>query len=322
MKHLTKIETARWLAGHDDYCIITHRRPDGDTLGSSAALCRVLRGMGKSAHILANPEMTDKYRALHEGLTSGAVAPGATVVSVDLAAETMFPASCADLTDRVELLIDHHGSNSGYAREGLVEENTAACGEIIYDLMLELGAEMTTEIAEAIYTAVSTDTGCFRYSNTTAHSHAVAGRMIAAGCDFKMINRVMFEIKSQSRIAMEKEVLATMEYHFNKKVALVYITRDMMERTGALDSELEEIASMPRQIEGVLVGATLRQRDDGYKISLRSGEEIDSAAICGKLGGGGHRCAAGCFVKGNLEHAKKEILAVVGETLGYGEEKC
>ena len=146
--------------------------------------------------------------------------------------------------------------------------------------------------------------------------------MIAAGCDFKMINRVMFEIKSQSRIAMEKEVLATMEYHFNKKVALVYITRDMMKRTGALDSELEEIASMPRQIEGVLVGATLRQRDDGYKISLRSGEEIDSAAICGKLGGGGHRCAAGCFVKGNLEHAKKEILAVVGETLGYGEEKC
>ena len=184
------------------------------------------------------------------------------------------------------------------------------------------GAELTKDIANCIYTGVSTDTGCFRYSNTTAHSHAVAGRMIAAGCDFKMINRVMFEIKSQSRIAMEKEVLATMEYHFNKKLALVYITRDMMERTGALDSELEEIASMPRQIEGVVVGATLRQRDDGYKISLRSGEETDCAAICGMLGGGGHRCASGCFVKGSLEHAKEEIISVVGKALGFGEDKC
>ena len=224
---------------------------------------------------------------------------------------------------KIDLCIDHHSSNKHYAKDWYVRNDNAAAAEIMENVCAGLsGVKLTKLIADCIYTGVSTDTGCFRYSNTTAHSHAVAGRMIAAGCDFKMINRVMFEIKSQSRIAMEKEVLATMEYHFNKKVALVYITRDMMERTGALDSELEEIASMPRQIEGVLVGATLRQRDDGYKISLRSGEEIDSAAICGKLGGGGHRCAAGCFVKGNLEHAKKEILAVVGETLGYGEEKC
>ena len=306
----------------DDIVILTHRNPDGDTLGSAFALHYILKQLGKRSRVVCHDGFPKQFSYLLLEYEPEDFEPKA-VVAVDIADEQLFGENLNEYKGKVDLCIDHHGSNKHYAKNWLVRDTAAASCEIIEDICYGFEeTQLTKIIADCIYTGVSTDTGCFRYSNTTAHSHAVAGRMIAAGCDFKMINRVMFEIKSQSRIAMEKEVLATMEYHFNKKVALVYITRDMMERTGALDSELEEIASMPRQIEGVLVGATLRQRDDGYKISLRSGEEIDSAAICGKLGGGGHRCAAGCFVKGNLEHAKKEILAVVGETLGYGEEKC
>ena len=131
-----------------------------------------------------------------------------------------------------------------------------------------------------------------------------------------MINRAMFEVKSFSRIAIEREVLNTLELYFDNRCAVVAITKDMMERTGAEESELEGVAAMPREVEGVLVGITLRQRDNGYKISVRSGEEVDASVLCGKLGGGGHRCAAGCFVEGNLENAKKTVLKMVAESLG------
>ena len=130
----------------------------------------------------------------------------------------------------------------------------------------------------------------------------------------------MFELKSLSRIAIEKEVLNTVEYHFKKRCALVYITSDMMERTGALDSELEGVAAMPREIEGVEVGITLRQRDNGFKISLRTGDEVDASVLCGRLGGGGHRCAAGCFVPGDLKTAKAAILEAVKEAFNDGED--
>ena len=317
MKHLTKIETARWLAGHDDYCIITHRRPDGDTLGSSAALCRVLRGMGKSAHILANPEMTDKYRALHEGLTSGAVAPGATVVSVDLAAETMFPASCADLTDRVELLIDHHGSNSGYAREGLVEENTAACGEIIYDLMLELGAEMTTEIAEAIYTAVSTDTGCFRYANTTAHTLRVAAACLEAGADTYRINKELFETSRLSRLKLNAYLAQHLEILGDGRIALCQIPLEVEQETGVQEDDMENVSNFAENVEGVKLAVTFRTEPGGAtKISARSVPGYNSSAVCAELGGGGHVGAAGARLECGQAQAREQVLKVL-KKLGY-----
>ena len=223
----------------------------------------------------------------------------------------------------VELCIDHHASNKHYAKDWLVRSSAAACAEIIEDICYSFEEViLTTRIANCIYTGVATDTGCFRYSNTTGHSHSVAGRMIKAGCDFAMINRVMFELKSPSRIAMEKEVLNTIEYHFNKQCALVYITKDMMERTGALDSELEGVAAIPRQIEGVEVGITFRERDDGFKVSLRTGDLIDASVICARLGGGGHRCASGCNVEGTLEEAKAAVLASVKESLGLSEDEA
>ena len=318
---LTMEQCCKRLENMDDIAVLCHRNPDGDTLGCAFALKYMLEQLGKRVQVKSHDGFPKQYSYMYP--KSQPEFEPKFIVAVDVADEELLGSSMDKYKGKIDLCIDHHSSNKHYAKDWYVRNDNAAAAEIMENVCAGLsGVKLTKLIADCIYTGVSTDTGCFRYSNTTAHSHAVAGRMIAAGCDFKMINRVMFEIKSQSRIAMEKEVLATMEYHFNKKLALVYITRDMMERTGALDSELEEIASMPRQIEGVLVGATLRQRDDGYKISLLSGEEIDSAAICGKLGGGGHRCAAGCFVKGSLEHAKEEIISVVGKALGFGEDKC
>ncbi len=318
---ITVQQCCKRLEQMDDIAVLCHRNPDGDTLGCAFALKYMLEQLGKRVRVESHDGFPKQYSYMYPENQSEFEPK--FVVAVDVADEELLGSSMDKYKGRVDLCIDHHSSNKHYAKEWCVRSDNAAAAEIMEDICAGLsGVKLTKLIADCIYTGVSTDTGCFRYSNTTAHSHEVAGRMFAAGCDFKMINRVMFELKSPSRIAIEKEVLSTMEYHFDKKFALVYITREMMERAGALDSELEEIASMPRQIEGVLVGATLRQRDDGYKISLRSGEEIDSAELCGRLGGGGHRCASGCFVKGSLEEAKKAIIAVVGTALGYGEKEC
>lgn len=317
---ITVAECCEKLREMDDIVILCHRNPDGDTLGSGFALHYILKQLGKRSRVECHDGFPKQYSYMFRDYAPEEFEPRA-LVAVDIADEQLFGERLEKYCGRVDLCIDHHGSNKHYAKDWIVRETAAATAEVMEDICY--GFEeitLTKEIADCIYTGVSTDTGCFRYSNTTGHSHAVAGRMFKAGCDFAMINRVMFELKSLSRIAIEKEVLNTVEYHFNKRCALVYITSDMMERTGALDSELEGVAAMPREIEGVEVGITLRQRDDGFKISLRTGDEVDASVLCGRLGGGGHRCAAGCFVPGDLETAKAAILEAVKEAFNDGED--
>ena len=304
----------------DDIVILSHRNPDGDTLGSAFALHYILNQLGKRSRVECHDGFPKQYSYLLLDYKSEDFEPKA-VVAVDIADEQLFGENLEKYRGKVDLCIDHHGSNKHYAKDWLVRDTAAACCEVIEDICYGFEeVELTKIIADCIYTGVSTDTGCFRYSNTTGHTHAVAGRMFKAGCDFVMINRAMFEVKSFSRIAIEREVLNTLELYFDNRCAVVCITKDMLIRTGAEESELEGVAAMPREVEGVLVGITLRQRDNGYKISVRSGEEVDASVLCGKLGGGGHRCAAGCFIEGDLDTAKKTILELVSESLAEVKE--
>ena len=308
------------LRGMDDIVILSHRNPDGDTLGSAFALHYILKQLGKRSRVECHDAFPKQYSYLLLDYKPEDFEPKA-VVAVDIADEKLFGENLEKYCGKVDLCIDHHGSNKHYAKNFLVRDTAAACCEIIEDICYGFEeAELTKIIADCIYTGVSTDTGCFRYSNTTGHTHAVAGRMFKAGCDFVMINRAMFEVKSFSRIAIEREVLNTLELYFENRCALVYITKDMLKRTGAEESELEGVAAIPREVEGVEVGITLRQRDNGYKVSVRSGDEVDASVLCEKLGGGGHRCAAGCFIEGDLDTAKKTVLKIVAESLGEVNE--
>ena len=167
---MTRSECAAWLLSHDNYCILTHGRPDGDTLGSASALCLGLRQLGKTAYILDNPGTTPYLGRCILGLTKTAPEIGDTLVSVDVASPQMLPIIHRDYADRVRLRIDHHASATPFTELELVEPETAACGEIIYELLMEMGVELTKEMAWRLYIALSTDTGCFRYANTTAHT--------------------------------------------------------------------------------------------------------------------------------------------------------
>ena len=191
MATMTTAEAARVLAERDHFAIATHRRPDGDTLGTAALLCRGLRQLGKTAHVLENPETTPKYQFVVEGLTKPREEKGDTIVCVDVASPGMLPVNGKTVTP--DLRIDHHGSASSFAKLEWVEPDTAACGEIVFDLLTELGVEMDKNIANAVYTAVATDTGCFRYANTTSHSFATAAACAWISNDIYGINQTLFE---------------------------------------------------------------------------------------------------------------------------------
>jgi phosphoesterase RecJ-like protein len=312
-------ECCEELAGMDDVVLLCHQNPDGDTLGSAFALHYLLHQLGKRSRVECADGFPKRYTFLWREYEPEEFAPK-FAVAVDVADEQLLGSLAERYQGRIDLCIDHHNSNQFYAKKTLLQPEAAAVAELVAAIAGEFPqARLTKQIADCIYTGISTDTGCFCYSNTTAHTHVVAAEMFEAGCDYAAINYVMFEQKSLSRIAIEKEVLNTVEYHFDNLCALVWITAEMMERTGAFDAELEGVAAIPRQIEGVEAGITLREKDNGFKISLRTSEQVDASAICGSLGGGGHRCAAGCFIEGSLDTAKKQILAAVGEALGCRE---
>ena len=171
------------LQGADDILILSHRRPDGDTAGCAGALCRALRQIGKTAYILENPEITKRYMPLIVPCYPPEGFQPQFVVSTDIAEEKLFPDTAEPYKGKVDLVIDHHRSNLGFGKQNLVRPDAGACAEVLYDVIMALGVKLTTDIAECVYIGVSTDTGCFKFSNTTAHTHAVAAACLTAGID-------------------------------------------------------------------------------------------------------------------------------------------
>ena len=316
MKILTRADAARFLLEHDHFAILSHRRPDGDTVGSSAALCRGLRQLGKTAHVLVNKEVTPRFAWLHEGLTKPWVEEGDTVVSVDVASPEMLPADFRPLLGKIALRIDHHSSATSFTEQELVDGDSASCAEVVWDVLELMGVKADRALAEAVYVGVSTDTGCFKFANTTARTHEIAAKLITAGASLVKLNNILFESKSRSRLAIERLALESLEYSFGGRCATVYLTKEQIAETGADGTDLEGITSLPRMIEGVEVGITIRQQPTGsYKVSVRTVTGVDASAICAHLGGGGHKQAAGCELLGSLDNAKAALLTEVEKAL-------
>lgn len=313
MKALTLNEAAEFLKQRDRYVILTHRRPDGDTTGCAAALCRGLRALGKEAHVLDNPQFTPKLRPYVQGLTVQAVSSEATVVSVDIAAEGLFPFNATEYLDRVELLLDHHDRNSGFAKVGYVDASAAACGEIILELLKLLGIQPDKETAEALYLAISTDTGCFRYSNTAANTLTAAAFCKSCGADTFSINRIFFMTKRPARLKLDAYLANSAEFYNHGTVVLNTIPDALRRELELTQDDIDDISGFGREIEGVELAVMIRREAEGGKLSIRSSPAYDASAICARLGGGGHKAAAGATVPGGIEEAKAAILKVLRE---------
>ena len=311
---MTRTEFCAFLRGHDNFVILTHRRPDGDTIGSAAALCRGLRQIGKTAFVLTNEQFTPRFGPFLDGLTCEALPAGATVISADIASEGLLSFDAVRLQLMPVCAVDHHGSNS-LACPKLVEADKAACGEIVYAVLTELGVTVTKQIAECLYTAISTDTGCFKFSNTTANTHRTAAALIAAGADVYPINKLFFDTKSFARLRLEAKLTDTMEFYAGGAVGVCMMPKNLLAEFTVTEDDLDSISGFARSIEGVRIGIMIREVEDGLgKISLRTEAPYDASAICQRLGGGGHAAAAGASVPGGIEGAKAAILQALRDS--------
>lgn len=299
----------------DNIVILTHKSPDGDTLGSSFALCRALLKLGKKARVECSDAFPKKYGYLYDGIEFPDFEPQLIVAS-DIATENLLGEKLLKYKGKVGLCIDHHPSNEKYAAFTVLNPTAAANCETFPELISLLEVNIDSNIANCIYTGLATDSGCFRFSNTTAKTLQIAAHMIELGADNARINKLLFETMSKARIEMERLVFGTLEYHFDGRAALIAITHEMYEKTGLGESETEGLPSIPARIEGVLAGITVKEKGDGfYKISLRTSGGLNASRICSKFGGGGHSCAAGCELSGSLESVKAAILSAVEEAL-------
>ena len=312
MKSLNRAEAAGFLLVNDNFCILTHRRPDGDTVGSAAALCLGLRKLGKQAWVLKNEEISDRFGWLVEGLTKEAVEEHDIVVSVDVASPGMLPKCFAPLAETCRLRIDHHGSATSFTPEELVDADSASCAELVCDVLAILGVEMDKNIAEAVYVGMSTDTGCFRFANTTAHSFTVAAVCAKAGADIYGLNQQLFETNSLPKLRMHAWMIENMKLLDDGKLSIVAIPRAVEELLRVTDDDMDNISSYPRTVAGVRMAATLRQTKDGEtKISVRAIPGYDAAAVCAYFGGGGHKGAAGASTHMGLEEAAEKLKDIM-----------
>lgn len=306
---------AKTLLSKDKIIILTHRSPDGDTIGSGYALAMALRKLGKNVKVDCTDPFPEKYSYFIDKLEKLEF-DEEFVVSVDIADTKLLGEKLSDYADKIDLCIDHHGSNTKYAKEYYVEASAAAAAQVIAKLIRLMNVEFDKDIANAIYTGITTDTGCFRYTNVTAETHRIAADMIDCGAESGMINRLMFETKSRSRLEIERRVMDSIQFYLDGRCAIAYATIDMMKESGAVDNDMEGVSSLPRQIEGVMAGITLREKNNGkFKVSVRTTDELDASAICANFGGGGHKAAAGCMITGTLNEAIEQIIEVVRQAL-------
>ena len=310
---MTRNDCARWLAEHDDYVILTHRRPDGDTIGSAAALCLGLRQLGKRAHVLENREASAVVGQLLEGVTCPAAGPSDTVVSVDMASPSMFTREAAHLVDRCALRIDHHDTGVSYTPNELVDSGAAACGDIIYDVLLTMGVTLDRAIAKALYVAVSTDTGCFRYANTNAHAYQVAAACAATGADLYPLTQALFDTNSLGKLKLQGWMVTNAHIFAEGRAAVCAIPRSLED--SVTKDDLEGIPGFLRSIEGVKISATIRQTEDGAKMSVRAVPGYDATVICGQFGGGGHKGAAGASTKMGLAELEQAVIEALKKYL-------
>ncbi len=304
-------QAAQALREANDILVLSHKAPDGDTLGSAAALCTALQRMEKQVCFACSDPIPPKYESLFAQFKPQQFEPK-FIAAVDIADTCLLGKATEQFGGKIDLAVDHHVSHKDYARQTYLDSTAASTTQIIYALFCHMGIPIDKQLADCLYTGLCTDTGCFRYPNTTADAFETAAQLARAGAEVAQINRVLFDTKSRARLTVEHLAMESISFYESDRFAMMEITEEMMKTAGAAESDVEGLAALPRQIEGVLLAATLREKQDGgYKISMRATPPYDAGAVCAQFGGGGHKGAAGCIIDGDKETAKKQLIQAV-----------
>lgn len=309
------------IKGASNVAIIPHIQVDGDCIGSSLGLALVLKALGKKTTVVLEEAVPVVFSFLqgkhqhYDTLTDEDVFD--TVICLDSGDEQRINKRMSLLKSCPNTInIDHHVTNTKFAKYNYVDKNCAATGEIIYQLITLLEVEITKEIAACLYVAIATDTGGFRYTNTTAHTHIIASALLKTGIDIGEINRKIFETMSMQKLKLLMEAGKTIELFAEGKVALVCITRAFINKVKATDQDVEGVSSLPRQIKGVEVGILLTEKESQkIKVSFRSNQYVDVSKIAMFFDGGGHQKASGCTLFMDIHTAKQKVLDKVLSSL-------
>ena len=311
---------AQWLKENDDIAIITHIMPDGDALGSSLALMHALCNLGKRAFVCDRDEVPGYLRMLPGWET--VVGPDAlpyppqAVISVDCADESrMGTAGALMQGDIAKAVIDHHETNHTDVVPALVDGEEAASGVLVLDVIRELGAEITSEIALCLYVAISTDTGNFSFSNTTPEALSSVAACLKAGVDVSDMSFQLFRMKSQGRTKLLGRALNGIEYLEDGQIALLRLKRSDFAECGAMDSDTEGIVNFGIDTAGAEVAILAVERAGSTKFSLRTRERVNAAQVASAMGGGGHARAAGVTLQLPLNEAVEQVLAAFTEAV-------
>ncbi len=311
MADQTKIIEA--LRNEEYFYMISHMLPDGDSIGSLLAMGEALQGMGKEVRLFTPGSIPYKYRYLnhsakveHEIFDND---PNITMVVLDSSdVERLGIFKDTVLKSKKIINIDHHITNQRFGTLNLVNPEAAATGEIVYDLLEELQVELNESIAESLYVAISTDTGSFKYENTTAKTHRVISSLLEYDLNPGAISQRIFDERSLPFYILLKEALSSIELYEGRRIAVMTLSKDLRERTGATTDDLEGIVNYTRNIEGVELGILFYvESASELKVGFRS-KEIDVSELAGRLNGGGHIRAAGCRMQGDFESLKNKVM--------------
>lgn len=308
---------AEFLKQCEDAYILIHMNPDGDCIGSGYSLQAVLKLLGKRSKVICVDPIPERFQFLLPEEPEEEF-PAKYIIAVDCADESRFGALQEVYAGKVQLCIDHHISNDGFAQNLLVEPDASSACEVLYKVYRALGVKFTKQMTECLYTGIATDTGCFKFSCTGADTHLFVSELMREFPEIRydLINRNMFDVKSPSRIRAEMIMLSQMEYYLDGKCTLIWETKAICEENHINQKDMEGLTSLPLQPDGVEVGITLREQDDNwYRISLRSTDRVNVSDICAQFGGGGHVRAAGCKMQGTPEEIRETLLNAVAKAL-------
>ena len=323
---LTLTEAAARLRGNEPTLILFHRHPDGDAIGAGFGLKLILEAMGCTARCVCEDEIPERLRFLTEGMQDSILKENlpadftpTQIISVDTASPAQAGVLYPDYEGKFDLMIDHHAKGEMYA-DGYIDGSASSAGELIFRLSRELvRMGRLTAIPEGVdrllYAAVSSDTGCFRYSNASPETHRAAAALLEAGFDAADLNHRLFGVKSYKLLQAEKVGFDRLKLYADGRLGIVDMPYEVMEQYGFTDEHLGTLVDVARGLQGVQVAVAIRQpKAEGvYRVSMRSSCDADVAAICAGFGGGGHIKAAGCTV--SCEGGIDAVVEMIAEAV-------
>jgi len=307
-----------------DTLILFHRGPDADAVGSAFALKKLLTDLGSRAWCVSADELPAHLRFLTDGVQESVLVDSipadfevARIVSVDTASPAQLGSLWELYEGRIDMMIDHHGKGEPYAPY-YIRSDAAATGEIMFDLVKQLATdgrvEITDALCTALYAAISSDTGGFRFSNVTPDTHLRAAELTASGIDCALINQKLFDTKTMEQLRAQAAGISNLRTYADGRIAVITFPYALKAALGLSDEHLESLVDVARSLADTRIAISIRQpgTEGIFRVSVRSCCDYDVSALCATFGGGGHEKAAGCTVTApDMDAAVDKLMAAV-----------